>query len=85
MNIVQALNQTKTNILNFVITNLNNKVDKEDGKVLSSNDFTTAEKEKLAELSGGFSGILPEECYGDELPTDNSAETTGRVFFKKVT
>lgn len=31
-----------------VQTQLNSKVDKEDGKGLSSNDFTTAEKEKLA-------------------------------------
>lgn len=29
---------------------LNNKVDKEDGKILSSNDYTTLEKEKLATL-----------------------------------
>lgn len=31
-------------------TALNNKVDKEDGKVLSSNDYTTEEKTKLASL-----------------------------------
>lgn len=34
-----------------VNTALEGKVDKEDGKVLSSNDYTTAEKEKLAGLS----------------------------------
>ena len=32
---------------------LNNKVDKEDGKQLSSNDYTTTEKDKLAGISSG--------------------------------
>lgn len=32
---------------------LNNKVDKEDGKQLSSNDYTTTEKNKLAGISSG--------------------------------
>lgn len=34
-----------------IMTKLGGKVDKEDGKGLSSNDFTTAEKEKLAGLN----------------------------------
>ena len=33
-----------------IVTKLGGKVDKEDGKGLSSNDFTTEEKEKLARL-----------------------------------
>ena len=33
-----------------IISKLSKKVDKEDGKGLSSNDFTTEEKEKLARL-----------------------------------
>lgn len=36
---------------NHIMTKLGGKVDKEDGKGLSSNDFTTAEKEKLAGLN----------------------------------
>ena len=32
---------------------LNNKVDKEDGKQLSTNDYTTTEKNKLAGISSG--------------------------------
>lgn len=34
-------------------TELNKKVDKEDGKGLSTNDYTTAEKEKLAGIASG--------------------------------
>lgn len=37
--------------LTDIITQLNNKVDKVDGKDLSTNDYTTAEKNKLAGLS----------------------------------
>ncbi len=39
-----------------VTTSLATKVDKEDGKGLSSNDYTTAEKNKLAAISGVGSG-----------------------------
>lgn len=37
---------------------LNGKVDKEDGKVLSSNDYTDAEKAKLTELEKDVNGII---------------------------
>jgi hypothetical protein len=37
-------------IAHAVITNEDNKVDKVEGKELSTNDYTTAEKNKLAEL-----------------------------------
>ena len=39
-----------------VTTSLATKVDKEIGKGLSSNDYTTAEKNKLAAISGDFTG-----------------------------
>jgi hypothetical protein len=39
-----------------VSASLATKVDKENGKVLSSNDFTTAEKTKLAAISGNVAG-----------------------------
>lgn len=50
-----ALSTTSTNpVENRVITNaLDNKVDKETGKGLSTNDFTTAEKNKLAGIQAG--------------------------------
>ena len=41
--IVEIINQCKTEIQN----NSSNKVDKEEGKGLSTNDFTTTEKNKL--------------------------------------
>jgi hypothetical protein len=37
----------------YVNTKLSTKVDKESGKGLSTNDFTTAEKNKLANISAG--------------------------------
>ena len=50
-----ALSTTSANpVENRVITNaLNDKVDKEAGKGLSTNDFTTAEKNKLAGIQAG--------------------------------
>lgn len=42
---------TKANLLKEVNTKLNNKVDKIPGKGLSTNDYTTAEKEKLAGIA----------------------------------
>lgn len=42
---------TKANLLKEVNTKLNNKVDKVSGKGLSTNDYTTAEKEKLAGIA----------------------------------
>ena len=41
-------------------TTLGSKVEKEDDKALSSNDYTDAEKEKLAELENGANAyVLP--------------------------
>lgn len=46
-----ALSANQGKVLNDKITNLStNKVDKIDGKVLSTNDFTTEEKTKLSKL-----------------------------------
>lgn len=51
MTIIEALVQLRDDLKLWVINNLRMKVDKEDGKGLSSNDYTTEEKEKLAGLS----------------------------------
>ncbi len=50
-----ALSSSSTNPVQNKVVNsaLNDKVDKEDGKVLSSNDYTAAEKEKLAGIAEG--------------------------------
>lgn len=44
---------SRTNADSSLQSQINNKVDKETGKGLSSNDFTTAEKEKLAGIESG--------------------------------
>lgn len=47
---ISALFQTVVNNIKQLFTSLNNKVDKVSGKGLSTNDYTTAEKNKLAAL-----------------------------------
>ena len=42
-----------------------NKVDKEDGKGLSTNDYTTAEKEKLAGISTGATKVAASDTNGN--------------------
>lgn len=51
MTILEALVQLRDDLKTWVTNNLKVKVDIEDGKGLSTNDYTTAEKEKLAALS----------------------------------
>ncbi|MCG3706376.1 hypothetical protein L5F43_07750 [Aliarcobacter butzleri] len=58
--IVSFIKQNKSTLDNLSISNiaglstsLNNKVDKVNGKGLSSNDFTTTEKNKLANIEAG--------------------------------
>lgn len=47
---ISSLFQTVVNNIKQLFTSLNNKVDKVSGKGLSTNDYTTAEKNKLAAL-----------------------------------
>ena len=56
MNILELIAQTKSSIQTWVASNLATKVDKENGKGLSSNDFTDEEKEKLAGIENVVSG-----------------------------
>ena len=56
MTIIDALKQLRDDLKTWVANNLITKVDKEDGKGLSSNDFTDEEKEKLANISMGNLG-----------------------------
>lgn len=42
-----------------IVSKLNKKVDKIEGKGLSTNDYTTEEKEQLATLVGNLSEVLP--------------------------
>lgn len=57
-----GLSQLWTNIL----LKLSTKVEKIEGKGLSSNDFTNEEKEKLARLGEGDGKINAEDIYQDE-------------------
>lgn len=52
---ISSLFQTVVNNIKQLFTSLNNKVDKVSGKGLSTNDYTTAEKNKLASLKQSLS------------------------------
>jgi hypothetical protein len=61
-------------IAESVESNLDNKVEKVPGKGLSTADFTTVEKEKLAHLEvGGGGPVLNTQMMGGALPTFNYA------------
>lgn len=68
-------NETVVEALNSAI---GNKVDKVEGKGLSTNDYTTAEKEKLAGVEEGANNyVLPNEVVQDAsyVHTDNNYTT----------
>ena len=81
----KALNQNWDKVDEYVekvnteITNLqNNKVDKEEGKGLSTNDFTNEEKEKLAGLNNyddtEIIDLLPKVSNkGESIALENTA------------
>lgn len=68
-------------ILSEAQKNIDTKVDKEDGKMLSSNDFTTEEKNKIAALaavatSGSYNDLVDTPTIKELVATDNGE---GRV------
>ena len=68
-------NHTISNIDNLQAT-LNNKVDKVDGKGLSTNDYTTAEKDKLASIENGANKTV--------VDTDLNSTSTNPVENKAI-
>ena len=79
-------NTQKTSILSTLInairTSINNKVDKETGKSLSSNDYTTTEKNKLSGIQAGAEKNVVTSVNGQtgsitlDLGTDYTHPTT---------
>ena len=67
-------NHTISNIDNLQAT-LNNKVDKVDGKGLSANDYTTAEKDKLASIENGANKTVVDTALSSTSanPVENKA------------
>ena len=51
MTILEALVKLRDDLKIWVINNLRTKVDKQDGKQLSTNDYTEEEKNKLAQIA----------------------------------
>lgn len=67
---------------NDVLTSLNLKVDKAIGKVLSSNDYTSLEKNKLAAITGINTGDQDLSAYATNTNLAlklNSSDTTGML------
>ena len=78
--------------LNGFATQLENKADKEEGKVLSSNDYTTEEKTKLANIEKFQDGLSPEGPiylikdvhYFDSINAIPTPYESGRLYLVKV-
>lgn len=84
MNIVEAIVKVRNDLKAFIIENLGGKVDKVDGMGLSSNDFTTAEKVKLAGLDANAKEITIDTALSttSENPVQNKVvnEAINSVF-----
>ena len=60
---INGVLQTEISFNSDPQTQLNNKVDKEEGKGLSTNDYTTGEKNKLANIEAGAQvNVLPDDA-----------------------
>ena len=64
-----------SNFATTVVTQIGNKVDKVDGKGLSTNDYTTAEKDKLASIENGANKIVIDTALSSTSanPVENKA------------
>lgn len=71
MEILQALKTVAESIKAWTISKLLNKVDKIDGKDLSTNDYTTEEKNKLAGISDGATKINSIADVGSGMSAQN--------------
>lgn len=60
------------NFATTIATQIGGKVDKEDGKGLSSNDYTNEEKETLSELDEKVSAFGVFTVYDEETDTESS-------------
>lgn len=63
---------------------LNNKVDVEAGKGLSTNDFTTAEKEKLAGIATGANKTTIEDVLTSTSSANALSANQGRVLNERI-
>ena len=63
---------------------LNNKVDKVTGKALSTNDYTTAEKNKLAGIASGANKTTVEDLLTSTSPTNALSAKQGKVLNDKI-
>ncbi len=69
--LAQALNDDP-DFANTIYNHINNKVDKVSGKKLSSNDYTTAEKNKLAGIDTGANKYIHPTTHSLDIITETS-------------
>lgn len=79
-NKVKTLEQEITGSVETLNSSIDNKVDKETGKVLSSNDYTTAEKTKLADIAEGANKTVVDS----ELTNTSSNSVQSSVLYKTI-
>lgn len=68
-----------------ILTLLSGKVDKVDGKGLSTNDYTTAEKNKLAGIETGANATTVVDSLSSTSTTDALSANQGKVLDGKIT
>lgn len=80
MTIIEALVQLRNDLKLWVTNNLRTKVDKVDGMGLSTNDFTTEEKEKLAALDPDATKVTVDS----ELSSTSTNPVQNKVIYAKL-
>ncbi len=75
---------TLTYLVTLIKTALRDKVDKADGKGLSTNDFTTEEKNKLAGIASGATAVTVADSLASTSKTDALSANQGKVLDEKI-
>ena len=73
-----------TALINDLRTSINGKVDKEDGKGLSSNDYTFDEKTKLSNIEAGANKTTIENVLDSDSTTNALSAAQGKVLNDKI-
>lgn len=84
MAIKRAGENTLTYVLQRIKTALAGKVDKVDGKVLSSNDYTTTEKEKLSKIADEANKTVVTDSLTSTSTTEALSAAKGKELNDKI-
>jgi len=73
-----------TYLVTLIKTALQEKVDKADGKGLSTNDYTTEEKNKLGGIASGATAVTVADSLASTSKTDALSANQGKVLDDKI-